>query len=139
MLLLTAGCRDNKHPELRRVKGRVLYLEEPVTDAVLAFYSDDSARAATGRTDEQGNFYLTTFEDNDGAVPGEHIVVVSKTDTPEDDTQLSMDEAAKAPRTRVKKSRQLLPARYASVSTSPLRFTINEKEPNDLTIELSDD
>lgn len=102
MLMLAGGCRDSKHPELRRVKGRLVYLGEPVADAVLAFYHDDSVRAATGRTDDQGNFYLTTFEDNDGALPGEHTVVVTKTSAPNNDSQLSMDEAVTAPPSRVK-------------------------------------
>jgi hypothetical protein len=134
---LLAGCSQGKHPELRRVTGRVVYHDEPVADAVVALYGKDSPRAATGRTDEQGKFYITTFDDNDGALPGVHTVVVTKTSVTDDATSLSMDEAVTAARRPVK-SRQLLPVKYASVNTSPLRFTINENGPNELTVELSD-
>ena len=138
MLMLAIGCRGSQHPELRHVTGQLVYHGAPVADAVVAFYNDESPRAATGRTDEHGNFDLTTFEDKDGALPGEHTVVITKTSVIEDNSRLSMDEAVSAPRAKAK-PRQLLPAKYASVETSPLRLTVAEKGPNVFTIELNDD
>ncbi len=37
----------------------------------------DGRRPATGKTDEQGRFKLTTFKAEDGALPGEHTVTVT--------------------------------------------------------------
>lgn len=135
--LVVAGCRANKHPELRRVAGQVVYQDQPVADATVAFYHKDSARPATGTTAADGSFYLTSFEDNDGALPGEHTVVVTKTVAPADDTQFSMDDAVTAPRARGK-TQSLLPPGYASVKTSPLRVTVTDAGPNDFKIELED-
>ena len=134
--ILLSGCGSSDHPELQRVQGRVLHFDEPVVDAFVAFYSEDSKRVATGQTDDQGNFYLSTYEDNDGTVVGEHTVTVTKTSAPTDDSQLSMDEAVTAVR-RPAKTRQLLPAQYASAESSPLRFTVTEDGPNEFTIELN--
>ena len=63
------GC-SNEHPELRGVSGLVTYNDAPVADATVAFYSDNSMRMATGRTDAEGRFSLTSFEANDGAPSG---------------------------------------------------------------------
>lgn len=138
--LLLSGCGADKHPELRGVRGRVTYNGDPVANATLAFYNDESPRPATGRTDAEGNFYLTTFEDDDGALPGEHKVVVIKIDDSrqEDEPELSMDEALEAPRKRIKRRRGLLPKQYAQIETTPLVVTVSENEPNDVTLALTD-
>ena len=137
--ILSLGCSNSRHPELRRVKGHVVYQGQPVSDAVVAFYNEKSPRPATGTTDASGDFYLTTFDDNDGALPGEHTVVITKTAASEtdDSPQLSMDEAMTAPSPRIK-TKRLLPAKYASVKTSPLRYTVADDGPNDFSIDLDD-
>ncbi len=140
-ILLLFGCSQNEHPELRQVKGTILYNGEPVEDAVVAFYNDNSLRLASGRTDADGEFYLTSFNNNDGALPGEHTVVVSKTESSaaEEAPKLSMDEAAKVRPRKFSFTRRLLPAKYASVDTSPLKVTVNVDQSNDVTLELTDD
>ena len=59
------GCSQNEHPELRQVKGTILYNSDPVGEAAVAFYNDKSSRLASGRTDADGKFYLTSFNNND--------------------------------------------------------------------------
>ena len=104
------------------------------------FYNEESARPATGRTDAQGSFYLTSFDDNDGALPGQHVVVVTKTDSEDEagtDVSLSMDEALVAPRPKKSKIKQLLPTRYGTPDTSPLRVKVSADKTNEPTISLS--
>ena len=110
-------------------------------EAAVAFYNDKSSRLASGRTDADGNFYLTSFNDNDGALPGQHTVVVSKTESSaaEEAPKLSMDEAANVRRPKPRNVRKLLPAKYASVDTSPLKVTVEADQPNDVTLVLTDD
>ena len=79
-LLAFGGCQSNEHPELRPAGGVVTYKGEPVAGATVAFHHDDAARLATGTTDEEGLFQLTSYERNDGAIPGEHRVVITKAD-----------------------------------------------------------
>ena len=135
------GCSQNENPELRQVKGTILYNGDPVGEAAVAFYNDKSSRLASGRTDADGKFYLTSFNDNDGALPGEHTVVVSKTESSaaEEAPKLSMDEAANVRQPKPRIVRKLLPAKYASVDTSPLKVTVEADQPNDVTLVLTDD
>ena len=139
--LLLFGCSQNEHPELRQVKGTILYNGDPVGEAAVAFYNDKSLRLAAGRTDADGKFYLTSFNNNDGALPGEHVVVVSKTESSaaEEAPKLSMDEAANVRQPKPRIVRKLLPAKYASVDTSPLKVTVEADQPNDVTLVLTDD
>lgn len=134
--LCVLGC-SNQHPELRRVSGTVTYNGEPVADAAVAFYNEQSSRLATGRTDEKGRFKLSSYTKDDGALPGEHRVVVTKVEAIEEQQRLSMDEAMAARRTQ-NRSRQLLPNKYTSPETTPLFVTVTEERPIDLAIELND-
>ena len=68
-----AGCGG---PTVR-CEGQVLLDGEPLPGATVMFIPEDGSRVATGRTDTEGYFRLTTFEPGDGALPGEHRVTVT--------------------------------------------------------------
>ena len=80
LLLLLAGCGtetigERKYP----VEGRVLIGGAPRANVSVQFWHQDPAiqgndRHPTGMTDDQGRFRLSTYQTNDGAVPGEYIV-----------------------------------------------------------------
>ena len=95
----------------------------------------DAARLATGTTDEEGLFQLTSYERNDGAIPGEHRVVITKADPVDDAENLTMDEALTA-KTKRRKSSQILPAKYSSPRTTPVVVTVEENGSLDLLIDL---
>ena len=80
--LLAAGaipaCTRNDRPAVVPVEGQVYYRDQPVAGARVTFLNADAPRAATGETDQAGHFRLSTFEPNDGAVPGTHAVTVVK-------------------------------------------------------------
>ena len=130
------GCGGNPHPELRKVSGTVTFEDEPVAEATVAFYRDKSSRLATGRTDERGRFQLSSYDANDGAVPGEHTVVVTKVEIADEEASLSMDEAA-ASRPKRSRIRHLLPEEYASQETTPLQVVVPEDGTDNLEIKLS--
>lgn len=132
------GCGQNRHPELRQVSGTVTHEGQAVEDATVAFINESSSRIASGRTDAEGGFYLTSYDDNDGALPGEHVVVISKTEELEDAPSLSMDEALKTRRSKRTAAKHLIPAKYASRDTSPLKVTVTENGPNQFALELTD-
>jgi hypothetical protein len=106
-----------------------------------------------GSTDESGNFILTTYDENDGAMPGTHVVTVKKiadessapgtAGPPAADSsavaqsiERAMQETALKARA-AEKARSLLPAKYAHHDTSDLRLEVVEG-PNHFEIELKD-
>ena len=117
-----------------RVNGKVLYKGAPVTDATVTFMADGAPRAATGMTNMNGEFQLTTFDNNDGAIVGEHKVTVSVIIPPAQPMTLGELAAKGAPKTDTNKS---IPAIYASTETTPLKRKV-EKGQNDITIEIND-
>jgi len=103
-----------------------------------------------GTTDEAGNFRLTTFEPNDGAVLGTHVVTVNRRSsastagipTVEDvaSGKLSTEEinaAIDRSGAVASKTRSELPAKYADRKTSDLHREVIEGE-NVFQIELVD-
>ena len=137
LVVFILGCGANPHPELRRVSGRVIYKGRPIADATVAFYSNESKRLATGYTDKSGSYSLTSYAEDDGALPGQHRVVVTKVEVAENSESLSMDDALKT-RQREEPSRHLLPKIYASSDTTPLIVTVNEDGQNEIQLDLID-
>lgn len=78
MLLLAGGCGQSDRPQLAPVTGAVLLDGQPMEGAAVMFIPVAGGRPAQGLTDAQGKFRLTTFEENDGAIVGEHKVSVTK-------------------------------------------------------------
>lgn len=74
-LAYSAGCGGPGGPQPVPVAGTVLIDGKPLANASIQVLAKD-ARAATGQSDEQGRFKLTTYKDGDGCVPGTHPVVV---------------------------------------------------------------
>ncbi|QDT93086.1 carboxypeptidase-like regulatory domain-containing protein [Gimesia algae] len=115
------GGLDEDLPETVAVSGVVTYQGKPVTDASIMFYPMQGRKPATGRSDTEGKFTLRTFEENDGAIPGEHQVTVNAYEsTPEG---VSMKSA--------------IPIKYSSPTTSPLKITVTETNP-EIKLELID-
>ncbi|QDU61137.1 hypothetical protein Pan216_19910 [Planctomycetes bacterium Pan216] len=77
-LLFLAGCASGTDlPKTIPVTGIVTYKGEPVDEASVSFIPK-SGRPATGTTNNLGEFELTTFRQNDGALVGEHQVTIEK-------------------------------------------------------------
>ena len=133
MILVTAaltlslsGCGGEDVPETAEVSGVVLYKGQPVENAEINFYPKDG-HPATARTGPDGRFVLTTYNANDGAVPGTHTVTV----------QLFPAEALPGMETQSTGAAEI-PAKYGSPSASPLTVQVKPDEDNDLTLELED-
>ena len=93
-------------------------------------FMPNSGRPASSLTDAEGRFTLRTYKDGDGAVAGENVVCISKMmPAPSDRTKDPM----------YKKMISLLPARYATPVTSPLKVTVTTAGPNDFRFDLTDE
>ena len=78
-ILVLSGCgKEDSRPGRVPVTGTVLRTGQPVADASVILEPVGNTPAATGMTDAAGRFELTNFDPNDGAVPGEYKVAISK-------------------------------------------------------------
>lgn len=144
------GCggaeEELDRPATQPVTGVVTLGGKPVAGAQVQFYSTaggEAAHNAFGRTDPEGRYNLTTFENDDGAVAGSYIVTVKKFDTPpppQEEQEVSMEnyvpptaqsQAAEAP------PKNELPAQYANRQSTPLKVTVNEGD-NEIPLKLSE-
>lgn len=78
LLSFLIGCGDDGRPPLVPVSGVVTLDNEPVAGAAVMFMPLAGGRPAQGVTDAAGKFRLSTFEDNDGALVGNHQVTITK-------------------------------------------------------------
>ena len=126
--LVHPGCSSSNKPV--EVNGVVLLDNEPVAEATVLFIPDGNVgQPAHGMTDENGKFQLTTFKENDGAIPGNYKVTVTKSvpppQPPEADPGDSKSVVAhfKAIKQH-KKEKSPLPGIYANVKTTPFQYTV---------------
>jgi hypothetical protein len=144
-----AGCSGSGRPDTAPVRGKLTLRGKPVVGATLAFLCDGAPRHAIGTTDSEGNYQLTTFEPNDGAVVGKHVVTIKKFSVaPQEvviDPSMSpeiMEKARKkaeaatfAAQARAEKAPQELPKKYGHPATSDIRKEVVPGE-NVINIEL---
>jgi hypothetical protein len=139
MTTLLAGCGQGS--SLYRATGTVRYKGQPVEGAIVTFRCEPLSKIATGTTDGEGRFELTTYSAGKGAVAGKHKVTVTKLSAPAGVSTLSsmqeMVDVAKKP-AGVGAQPNQLPTRYASPETSLLEFEVTASGPNDFQIELVD-
>lgn len=138
--LSCSGCGGPKTPATASVTGTVTYKGSPVDSATVVFARPDGGRPATGITDSRGRFKLSTFGSEDGAVPGDYKVTVTKTAIDDKAGALTYEQLSElqskgqAPPSDTKNA---LPQRYASAATTDLAFSVTASG-NDFTIELKD-
>ena len=114
---LSTGCGDGR-PTRVPVSGRVVIDGQPLERGNIRFYPA-SNRPASAALGPGGRFSLTTYELNDGCVPGKHPVSVSGTELINNTTQ-----------------RWYAPKKYAQPSTSGLEFVVTD-ETDEANIDLT--
>jgi hypothetical protein len=124
-----------------------------LSGATVAFLCPGAPRLAIGTTDEVGNYRLTTYEPNDGAIVGSHVVTVNVFPSEPDANVLgakppadakamskSIEDAMKKSVRQIQnanKAKPLIPPKYADRRTSDLRKEVSTGD-NTINIELSD-
>ena len=143
-IVLLAGCSSDGKPQPVPVSGTVLYKGQPVPGAQVVFLSKGTSPAAVGNTDDGGNFSLSTYDEEDGAVPGDYSVTVVKMQgsagadpnapfDPVADMEAAARNTAPPP-----PAKSLLPTKYGAAATSGLQFTVAASGSNQFKIELTD-
>ena len=153
LLWLTAGCSGGgaDRPETVPVTGAVMYNGSPVQGAQVSFLSEGAPRAATGVTNEKGEFQLSTFDINDGAVIGEHVITVTKitgeatTDvadpramTGDPSAMTNMYQERMGAQGEISGPKTELPQKYSNPKTTTLKETVTAAGPNSFVLQLVD-
>src|SRR5216684_4515847 len=93
-VLTSAGCGGSGTVS---VKGVVTLDGVPLSKAAVSFVPLGEGRPAYGQTDANGNFRLTTFRTDDGALPGEYKVIIGEEgEEKQDPKTFTQEERAKA-------------------------------------------
>ena len=98
-----------------------------------------TARAASATTDKDGRFQLTTLKGGDGAMPGDFLVTVTKTETvgkayTQEEANEYYNKFQKQPPSPEIKS--VVDQKYSKGETSGLKATVKKGEKNDFTFEV---
>lgn len=145
------GC--SSRADLETATGVVTFNGEPVADAKIMLHPlNGGPRNSYGTTNEKGEFKLSTFGLNDGALVGRSAVSVSKVDQsslPKIDTsELATKgyggasyEAMMGPGAFAKaqkKVKYILPAKYADHATSGIEVDVVKGEENHFTLDITE-
>lgn len=143
-LFLTAiaviGCSRQANDKWTRarpatypVTGTVSLQGRPIEAAKVQFSTQSAGReyVAFGYTDSSGRFRLRTFRDGDGAVEGDHRVMVEKITWSESKPAETLGDVLPPP-----KEISHLAARYREAESSGLTATVTAKGPNDILLNL---
>jgi len=144
--VLVAGCggsdgRTGSEP-VYPVSGVITYKGKPVAYADVTFFNAEKNRSAFGKTNEKGEYKLTTFSNNDGAVEGEHKVAVLKYEQPSATTPAAdVNSQAYVPpamgeSTEPKPPKSDLPEKYGNQETSGLTATVKAEAANVVNLDL---
>jgi len=118
LAFIAVGCSHSDNPKTYPVDGKVSYRGQPVTSGMIMLTPTESGHAATGSLDKDGSFRLTTFEKNDGAVPGMYQVAI----------QVFPAEGAGLPGAEFGGKTPPVPQKYASAASSGLTAEIKVGE-----------
>ena len=118
---LSAGCGRS---ETVPVTGVVTLNGQPADEAEVIFMPS-KGRVASGVTDQEGRFTLSTNKSGDGAVPGDHVVTIGQYYPPGKPPPMS---GGPPPR---------FPLKYTDHTQTPLRAKVERGGKNDFQLELT--
>jgi hypothetical protein len=134
-----AGCGGQGKPV--KVEGVVTLDGKPFPGATVTFLpAAGNGRSASGLSEKDGSFRLTTFKPDDGALPGEYKITVLFSEGDqliEGDDPMKMDDKSRmaffskmSPEGRAKaemkekKARKVVPEIYTDMNKTPLKCTV---------------
>lgn len=129
---LLSGCTRHHEDKWSRVRppvfettGRIVWNGEPAAGAMITLQSQSHNVAASGRTNAKGEFVLTTYRPDDGAVAGDHTVTIVAPVVTGHDGEGNPIEV------------NVMPQRYEQPDTSGLSATISESGKNVLSFDVT--
>jgi hypothetical protein len=130
-LVVMTGCGTNapkrEGPHTYPVSGTVTQGGTSVTGATVRFEPADGSKGATGRTDDQGEYTLSTFAAGDGALVGDYRVSIVKMAGEGGAQAVSEDDPNYTGTEEEVEMKNVLPEKYSNVETSGLTATVAEE------------
>jgi len=133
---LVSGCSSEpERPPVYPVTGTVTMKSRPLENARIVFVPMQGGAPASGITDKEGKYSLTTFNAGDGAQAGQYGVKVAKYDgqappeAQEPAKQITYEEEQKMQFADEKPhpvAKSVLPKKYGSEGTSGLSHTVKD-------------
>jgi hypothetical protein len=144
-LLIAAACLGGCGPKLppgarptKKVTVTVTYKGAPVEGANVTFVNQDGDPApANGRTGPDGKAKLKTYQEEDGAVLGQHKVLIEKSESV-GGSNVDQDSPEYNPNAPPATIKYLLPKKYSDYANSGLTAEVTEAGPNEFTFDLKD-
>jgi len=134
--LAASGCGGKA---LTKVHGIVTLDGKPVENAMVTFLPSHSGagKTATGRTGPDGSFQLSTRDHDDGALPGDYLVIVQYEEgtvvPPAANVKQAHEGLRKAAQQRNKKPpKYVIPVTYSD----PNKTVLKQKVPAEGTVKL---
>jgi len=126
-------------PPVYPVSGQVMYQGKPLEGASVTFSpveGEGSEFGASGQTNAEGRYSLTTFTQDDGAPAGRYHVTVTKATPivypdPRDPSTVNL------PPLKVEQ-KHLIPEKYSSPKTTDLEAEVSDSDENEFNFELED-
>jgi hypothetical protein len=141
-VLSCLGCGGSDSSKANRPKvvpadGLVTYQGKPLEGATIVLSpTGEGKHGASAMSDANGQFQLSTFPPDLGAVPGDYKVAVSKQSVvviPEPPPGMHAEDMPRPP-----KPKALIPDKFANPEKSGLTTNIPEAGKTDIQIELKD-
>ena len=144
--LLLAGCGGgvSDRPAIVPVSGVVKFKGVPQEGATVTFSTASSPRTSIGVCNAAGEYKLSTFDTDDGAVAGSNVVTITKKVTPDDapmnpeDYMKKMQAGGNSGAPPTKDLANMLPAKYANPAESGLKRDVIAGESNVFTFDLTE-
>lgn len=142
-----AGCGGgvkSQRAKVYKVTGTVKYVGSPLIGAIVTFAPLENQPAAVGRTNDAGEFTLTTYSGGDGAAAGQYKILVMLQVNPDQtpaSASHSMDPSWVPPATShsagsAKTGGSVLPAKYSDLSQTPLAAKVDPNGANQFPLDL---
>ena len=135
------GCGSKLPPGARPTKKTtvtVTYKGAPVEGANVTFVNQDGDPApANGRTGADGKAKMKTYVEEDGAVVGQHKVLIEKSESV-GGSNVDQDSPEYNPNAPPATIKYLLPKKYSDYGNSGLTAEVTEAGPNEFTFDLKD-
>jgi hypothetical protein len=118
LAFVALGCTGSDNPKTYPVNGKVSFRSQPITSGIILLTPTENGHAATGSLEKDGSFRLTTFQKDDGAVPGTYQVAI----------QVFPSEGAGLPGAEFAGKAPPLPLKYSNAASSGLTAEIKAGE-----------
>lgn len=142
VVAMLAGCGGGAgRPKLVPVSGSVKFNGAPVPNAAITFLPEGSApRNPFGTTDSEGKFQLTSYDDNDGAVPGDYLVIIvpgAAADGKKPEERTAQDLINLGPGKAIP-NQVVFPEKYGDKKTSGLKRSVVPGDTNVFNFDLKE-